>query len=145
MSFSGDDRTRLLFLHGTRRMEASRLRPSSPCLQSIEEVLATIRVLPIAAIAAILALGLFPGLLGPTSYAPAPYCGPTASYQPTFALADSQIVFLAESLSSRVPERGLTFAYSDRLSRPFRLGVDENVRRSPAARVFLDIFVEREK
>jgi len=64
-----------------------------------------IRVLPIAAIAAILALGLFPGLLGPTSYAPAPYCSPTASFQPTFALADSQIVFLAESLSTNDAER----------------------------------------
>jgi CubicO group peptidase (beta-lactamase class C family) len=63
------------------------------------------RVFTIAAIAAILALGLFPGLLGPTSYAPAPYCGPTASFQPTFALADSQIAFLAESLSTDDGER----------------------------------------
>jgi len=64
-----------------------------------------LRVLPIAVIATILALGLFPGLLGPTSYAPVPYCGPTASFQPTFALADSQIVFLAESLSTADADR----------------------------------------
>ena len=45
----------------------------------------------------------------------------------------------------KVPERGLTFllfANSDRLSSPFRLGVDENVRRSPAARAFLDTFLD---
>jgi len=49
------------------------------------------------------------------------------------------------TLIVKVPERGLTFllfANSDRLSSPFWLGVDENVRRSPAARIFLDIFVE---
>jgi len=68
-------------------------------------MLAIIRVFPIAAIAAILAIGLFPGLLGPSSYAPAPYCSPTASFQPTFALADSQIVFLAENLSTDDADR----------------------------------------
>jgi len=49
------------------------------------------------------------------------------------------------TLVVKVPERGLTFllfANSDRLSSPFGLGVNENVRRSPAARAFLDIFVE---
>ena len=49
------------------------------------------------------------------------------------------------TLVVKVPERGLTFllfANSDRLSSPFSLGVDENVRRSPAARAFLDVFVE---
>jgi CubicO group peptidase (beta-lactamase class C family) len=49
------------------------------------------------------------------------------------------------TLIVKVPERGLTFllfANSDRLSSPFGLGADANVRRSPAARAFLDIFVE---
>jgi len=49
------------------------------------------------------------------------------------------------TLIVKVPERGLTFllfANSDRLSSPFRLGASSNVRRSPAARAFLDIFVE---
>jgi len=49
------------------------------------------------------------------------------------------------TLIVKVPERRLTFllfANSDRLSSPFMLGVDANVRRSPAARAFLDIFVE---
>ena len=49
------------------------------------------------------------------------------------------------TLILKVPERGLTFlifANSDRLSSPFWLGVDENVRRSPAARAFLDVFLE---
>ena len=49
------------------------------------------------------------------------------------------------TLIVKVPERGLTFllfANSDRLSSPFRLGADEDVRRSPAARIFLDIFAE---
>jgi len=64
-----------------------------------------IRVLPIALITTILALGLFADLLGPTSYAPVPYCGPTASFQPTFALTDSPIVFLAEDLSTDDTER----------------------------------------
>jgi CubicO group peptidase (beta-lactamase class C family) len=56
------------------------------------------RLLMIVVVAAIAAVGLFPGLLGTTSYAPVPYCGPTASFQPTFALADSEIVFLAEQV-----------------------------------------------
>ena len=64
-----------------------------------------LRVLPFIVIAAILALGLFPELIGPTSYAPVPYCGPTASFQPTFALAGSQTVFLAEDLSTADAER----------------------------------------
>jgi len=49
------------------------------------------------------------------------------------------------TLIVKVPERGLTFllfANSDRLSSLFHLGVDANVRRSPAARAFLDIFIE---
>ena len=49
------------------------------------------------------------------------------------------------TLIVKVPERDLTFllfANSDRLSSPFHLGVNANVRRSPAARAFLDIFVE---
>ena len=49
------------------------------------------------------------------------------------------------TLIVKVPERDLTFllfANSNRLSSPFWLGVDENVRRSPAARAFLDTFVE---
>lgn len=49
------------------------------------------------------------------------------------------------TLIVKIPERDLTFivfANSDRLSSPFHLGVDSNVRRSPAARAFLDIFVE---
>jgi CubicO group peptidase (beta-lactamase class C family) len=49
------------------------------------------------------------------------------------------------TLVVKVPERELAFllfANSDRLSSPYPLGVDENVRRSPAARAFLDIFVE---
>lgn len=49
------------------------------------------------------------------------------------------------TLIVKVPERGLTFllfANSDRLSSPYMLGADENVRRSPAAKAFLDIFVE---
>ena len=51
----------------------------------------------------------------------------------------------ASTLILKVPERGLTFlifANSDRLSSPFWLGVDENVRRSPAARAFLDVFID---
>jgi len=49
------------------------------------------------------------------------------------------------TLIVKLPEHALTFllfANSDRLSSPFRLGVDANVRRSPAARAFLDIFLE---
>ena len=49
------------------------------------------------------------------------------------------------TLIVKVPERRLTFvvfANSDRLSSPFNLGVDQDVRRSPAARAFIDIFVE---
>jgi len=49
------------------------------------------------------------------------------------------------TLIVKVPERGLTFllfANSDRLSSPFNLGAGSNVRRSPAARAFLDTFVE---
>lgn len=48
------------------------------------------------------------------------------------------------TLIVKIPERGLTFlafANSDRLSSPFGLGADEDVRRSPAARAFLDLFV----
>jgi len=53
----------------------------------------------------------------------------------------------SSTLIIKVPERGLTFlifANSDRLSSPFGLGAG-NVRRSPAARAFLDIFVESRK
>jgi len=53
------------------------------------------RVLAILAVAAVAIAGLFPGLLAPTSYAPVPCCGPTGSFQPTFALADSEIVDVA--------------------------------------------------
>ena len=54
-----------------------------------------LRLLSILALAAVAVVGLFPGLLAPTSYAPTPYCCPTASFQSTFALADSQIAYVA--------------------------------------------------
>jgi CubicO group peptidase (beta-lactamase class C family) len=57
------------------------------------------RVLSAAVVLGIAILGLFPGRLGPTSYAPVPYCGPVAGFQTTFALAGSEIVFLADDVS----------------------------------------------
>jgi len=50
------------------------------------------------------------------------------------------------SLIVKVPEQGLTFvllANTDMLSRPYGLGADEDVRRSPYARAFLDVFAAR--
>ncbi|HEU0014463.1 MAG TPA: serine hydrolase domain-containing protein [Longimicrobium sp.] len=47
------------------------------------------------------------------------------------------------SLIVKVPEQGLTFvllANTDMLSRPYNLGVDDDVRRSPYARAFLEVF-----
>ncbi len=49
------------------------------------------------------------------------------------------------SLIVKVPSQGLTFvmlANSDMLSRPYPLGSDADVRRSPYARAFIDAFVE---
>lgn len=48
------------------------------------------------------------------------------------------------SLIVKVPSQGLTFvilANSDMLSRPYALGADADVRRSPYARAFIDAFV----
>ena len=48
------------------------------------------------------------------------------------------------SLIVKVPDQGLTFvllANSDMLSRPYGLGGDEDVLRSPYARAFVDVFV----
>lgn len=200
------------------------------------------RVFPIAAIAAILAIGLFPGLLGPTSYAPGPVGSEVEVYQrgqadsrfqdawnrlakpywlvrgygnvdrayatyfgsaaglissvmnyARFDAAIDQHTFISEetqkmawtpfvanngrsllygygwfiqerkglqyiwhygywdcssTLIVKVSERGLTFlifANSDRLSTPFGLGAGKSVRRSPAARAVLDIFVKSGK
>ncbi|HEX6367581.1 MAG TPA: serine hydrolase domain-containing protein [Longimicrobium sp.] len=47
------------------------------------------------------------------------------------------------SLIIKVPDQGLTFvllANTDMLSRPYNLGADEDVRRSPYARAFLEVF-----
>jgi CubicO group peptidase (beta-lactamase class C family) len=49
------------------------------------------------------------------------------------------------SLIVKVPSQGLTFvmlANSDMLSRPYSLGSDADVRRSPYARAFVDAFVD---
>ena len=57
------------------------------------------RWLTVLAVAAIAAVGLFPSLLGPTTYAPVPCCGPTGDFQSSFALSDSEIVKLGDDLS----------------------------------------------
>jgi CubicO group peptidase (beta-lactamase class C family) len=52
------------------------------------------------------------------------------------------------SLIVKVPDQDLTFvvlANSDMLSRPYSLGGDENVLRSPYARAFWDVFVEQKQ
>jgi CubicO group peptidase (beta-lactamase class C family) len=54
-----------------------------------------IRALSLLVVAAVAIVGLFPEVLGPPTYAPAPCCGPTASFQPTFALVDSDIAYVA--------------------------------------------------
>ena len=56
-------------------------------------------LLPLLCVAAIAVVGLFPGLIGPVSRVDIPCCGPTASFQPTFALVGSEIVTLAEGVS----------------------------------------------
>jgi len=62
------------------------------------------RVLSILLVGAIAVVGLFPGWIAPT-IAPTPYCGRTRSFQSTFALADSEIVFLADDVSEADAKR----------------------------------------
>jgi len=58
------------------------------------------RWLGLLTVAAIAAVGVLPGIIAPTTYAPAPCCGPTSSFQPSFALADSEIVHFADEVST---------------------------------------------
>ena len=63
------------------------------------------RILAVLAVLAIAAVGLFPDPLKPTTYAPVPCCAPTGSFQSTFALGGSEIVYLAPELSKADAER----------------------------------------
>jgi len=54
-----------------------------------------LRLISVLAVAAIALVGLFPGLITPTTYAPVSYCSPTASFQSTFAMSDSEIAYVA--------------------------------------------------
>lgn len=64
-----------------------------------------IRALTVLAIATVAVIGLFPGWIGPTTYAPLPCCGPTGSFQPTSALIGSEIVYLDQNVSPTDSER----------------------------------------
>jgi len=52
------------------------------------------RVLALLFVSAIAAVGLFPGLFGPTSFAPLPCCSEAGGFQVTFAMADADTVYL---------------------------------------------------
>jgi len=76
------------------------------------------RILPVLFVAAVAVVGLFPGLVAPTTYAPVPCCGPTGSFQSSFALADSEIVHLADAVGSDDARRiGRLEVLLDRLRR----------------------------
>ncbi len=62
-------------------------------------------LLSLLCVAAIAVVGLFPGLTDSVSRAEIPCCGPTTSFQPTFALVGSEIVTLAEAVSDADAKR----------------------------------------
>ena len=52
------------------------------------------RVVALLLVGAIAAVGLFPDLVGPVSFAPLPCCSEAGGFQVTFAMADSDTVYL---------------------------------------------------